>query len=123
VIFVYKNRFLYRIFAVSFETNNLILKINKNMKILVINSGSSSLKFQLFEMPQAEVLVKGLAERIGEETGRFKANDYEVELPIPTHKEALELLTDYLLNPAHNLIKDKNEIAVLDIYTILLFGT
>jgi len=83
------------------------------MKILVINSGSSSLKFQLFDMPQAKVLVKGLAERIGEETGRFKANDYEVEQPIPTHKEALELLTDYLLNPAHNLIKDKNEIAVV----------
>ena len=83
------------------------------MKILVINSGSSSLKFQLFDMPQAKVLVKGLAERIGEESGRFKANDYEVEQPIPTHKEALELLTDYLLNPAHNLIKDKNEIAVV----------
>jgi len=83
------------------------------MKILVINSGSSSLKFQLFDMPQAKVLVKGLAERIGEESGRFKANDYEVEQSIPTHKEALELLTDYLLNPTHNLIKDKNEIAVV----------
>ncbi len=83
------------------------------MKVLVLNSGSSSLKFQLFEMPQGKVLVKGLAERIGEETGRFKANDYEVIEKIPTHKEALELLTAYLLNPAHHIIKDKSEIKIV----------
>ncbi len=80
------------------------------MKILVLNSGSSSLKFQLFEMPEGQVLVKGLAERIGEQTAHFKANDYEVSRPLPTHKEALQLLTDYLLNPDNQIIKDKNEI-------------
>ncbi len=83
------------------------------MKILVLNSGSSSLKFQLFEMPEGQVLVKGLAERIGEQTAHFKANDYEVSRPLPTHKEALQLLTDYLLNPDNQIIKDKNEIVAV----------
>jgi len=80
------------------------------MKILVLNSGSSSLKFQLFDMPKGRVLVKGLAERIGEPVGHFKANNFEVEKPLPTHKEALELLTNFLLNPENKIIKDKNEI-------------
>jgi acetate kinase len=83
------------------------------MKILVINSGSSSLKFQLFEMPQEKVLVKGLVERIGEEQGRFKANDYNIEQPIATHKDALELLTEYLLNPENKLLKSKDEIKIV----------
>ena len=80
------------------------------MKILVLNSGSSSLKFQLFEMPQAKVLVKGLAERIGEKTSRFVANDYEVNQPIATHKDALHLLTDYLLDGKQPILKDTSEI-------------
>jgi len=83
------------------------------MKILVLNSGSSSLKFQLFDMPSGKVLVKGLAERIGEKTGKFKANDFVVEKALPTHKEALELLTEYLLNPDNNIIADKDEIVAV----------
>ena len=83
------------------------------MKILVLNSGSSSLKFQLFDMSQSRVLVKGLAERIGETQGRFKANDYVVTQALPTHKEALELLTDYLLNPENEIIKHKSEIVAV----------
>ncbi len=83
------------------------------MKVLVINSGSSSLKFQLFEMPQQKVLVKGLAERIGEKIGKFNANDFEIEKEIPTHKEALELLTDYLLDPENEIIQSKDEIKIV----------
>ena len=83
------------------------------MKILVLNSGSSSLKFQLFDMPSGDVLVKGLAERIGEKEGRFKANDFEVNQALPTHKEALELLTDYLLNADNKIINDKSDIAIV----------
>ncbi len=83
------------------------------MKILVLNSGSSSLKFQLFDMPQAKVLVKGLAERIGEATSRFKANDYEVNQPIGTHKDALQLLTTYLLDDKNQIIKDTSEIVAV----------
>ncbi len=83
------------------------------MKILVLNSGSSSLKFQLFDMPTGRVLVKGLAERIGEKQSQFKANDWIENKPLPTHKEALELLTTYLLNPENELINHKNEIAAV----------
>ncbi len=83
------------------------------MKVLVINSGSSSLKFQLFDMPSQKVLVKGLAERIGEETGRFKANDFVVEKHLASHKEALELLTEYLLNPENKMISSKDEIKIV----------
>ncbi len=83
------------------------------MKVLVINSGSSSLKFQLFEMPQEKVLVKGLAERIGEKIGKFKANDFVVEKPLATHKKALELLTEYLLNPENKIIDSKEEIKIV----------
>ena len=83
------------------------------MKILVLNSGSSSLKFQLFDMPQAKVLVKGLAERIGEATSRFKANDFEINQPIATHKDALQLLTEYLLDDRNQIIKDTSEIVAV----------
>ncbi len=83
------------------------------MKILVLNSGSSSLKFKLFDMPQAKVLVKGLAERIGEKTSRFVANDYEIHQPIATHKEALQLLTEYLPDGNNHFIKDTSEIVAV----------
>ena len=80
------------------------------MKILVLNSGSSSLKFQLFDMPKGKVLVKGLAERIGEKKSLFKANDWVVEKVLSTHKEALDLLNDYLLDKTTQIITDKIEI-------------
>ncbi len=83
------------------------------MKILVLNSGSSSVKFQLFEMPEKKVIVKGLAERIGEEKGRFKIGDWEVNKALPSHKEALELLTDYLLNKENQIIKNKEDIVAI----------
>jgi len=83
------------------------------MKILVLNSGSSSLKFQLFDMPQAKVLVKGVAERIGEKTSRFTANDFEVNKPIATHKDALHLLVNYLLDSKQPIIKDTSEIVAV----------
>ncbi len=83
------------------------------MKILVLNSGSSSLKFQLFDMPQAKVLVKGLAERIGEKTSRFVANDFEVTQPVATHKDALHLLVNYLLDSKQPIIKNTSEIVAV----------
>jgi len=83
------------------------------MKILVLNSGSSSLKFQLFDMPSGTVIIKGLAERIGEKSGLFRIGDYKVEKALPTHKEALELLTDYLLTSEHAILKNKDEISAI----------
>lgn len=84
------------------------------MKILVINAGSSSLKYQLFDMDTAEVLAKGLCERIG--TGgaishkRPNMETYEAEVDLPTHDEALSLVLSLLVSPEYGVIKSIEEI-------------
>lgn len=82
--------------------------------IIVINSGSSSLKFQLIKMPSEEVLASGLVERIGQgmgnlkyESGGFSLNH---EIEIPDHSTALRSITDILLNSEKGVIKDTSEI-------------
>lgn len=64
--------------------------------VFVINSGSSSLKYQLIEPVSGEVLAKGLAERIGTDRGEvtheIHGEKYNVALPLPTHKEALNTI-------------------------------
>ena len=70
-------------------------------KILSVNAGSSSFKFQLLEMPSEVVVTKGLVERIGLEDGVFgiKFNGQEIEktLPIPNHEVAVQLLLEALI--------------------------
>jgi len=70
------------------------------MKILVLNSGSSSIKFQLFDMARENTLASGLIEQIGEPSGRAKlktdADTLEENRPIADHKEALALASDML---------------------------
>ncbi len=83
------------------------------MKILVLNSGSSSLKFQLFDMPSEKVLTKGLVERIGEKQGNFKAGNAIIEKPIANHHEAMQLITNYLLDRKNQLIQSKDEIKII----------
>ena len=65
-------------------------------KVISVNSGSSSLKFQLYDMPSEEVLTSGQAERIGLDMGIFtiKVNGQKkvLETPIPDHKVAVDLL-------------------------------
>ncbi|RFB17808.1 acetate kinase [Bacillus sp. HNG] len=69
-------------------------------KIIAINAGSSSLKFQLFEMPSEEVITKGIFERIGLETGVFtiSVNDEKIttETELPDHAVAVKILLDKL---------------------------
>lgn len=69
-------------------------------KILAINSGSSSLKFQLFEMPEEKVISKGLVERIGIENGiftiEFNGEKVSETLDIPNHNFAIEMLLSKL---------------------------
>ncbi|MBF0714377.1 acetate kinase [Gemella sp. GH3] len=69
-------------------------------KILAINSGSSSLKFQLFEMPEETVIAKGLVERIGIDNGiftiEFNGEKVREELDIPNHNFAIERLLNKL---------------------------
>ncbi len=71
-------------------------------KVIAVNSGSSSLKFQLFDMPSEKVLTSGQAERIGQDMGQFtiKVNGEKKvqKLPIPNHKVAVELLLKALVD-------------------------
>ncbi|MEM7183376.1 MAG: acetate kinase [Spirochaetota bacterium] len=87
------------------------------MKILVINSGSSSLKYQLFQMDSSQVLASGLVERIGEEaakiTHKIAKGSFSQEKPIPNHKYALTLAMEHLLHNEKGVIQDKNDIAAI----------
>lgn len=82
------------------------------MKIIAVNAGSSSLKFQLFEMPEEKVITSGLVERIGEEEAVFTINvdgkKVSKTQPILDHKVAVELLLKALTE--HKILKDLNEI-------------
>ena len=85
------------------------------MKVLVINPGSSSLKYQLMDPETREVLAKGLCERIGIDgrlTHKIPAKDakYEFEIPMPTHAEAIQAVLDALLDSEHGVIKSASEI-------------
>jgi acetate kinase len=81
-------------------------------KIIAINAGSSSLKFQLFEMPSEEVITKGLVERIGLKDSIFTitVNGEKIKevTDIPNHEVAVKMLLDKLL--AHGIIKSYDEI-------------
>lgn len=87
------------------------------MKILVLNSGSSSVKYQLINMETEEVLAKGIVERIGIPGSRLKhkKGDKEVivEKPISNHNEAISLIINYLLHEEHGVIKDVKEISAV----------
>ncbi|MFA5421243.1 MAG: acetate kinase [Bacilli bacterium] len=81
-------------------------------KILVVNAGSSSLKYKLYEMPEEEVICSGIAERIGHDDAifRIKIQDDSIRavLPIIDHTKAVELLLDALIT--HKVIKNLAEI-------------
>ena len=88
------------------------------MNILVLNCGSSSLKYQLINMTDESILAKGIVERIGIEgsilthkpTGKAK---YEVEQTMPDHNVAVKLVLDALVDGTHGVIKDASEIAAV----------
>ncbi|MEC9490072.1 MAG: acetate kinase [Halanaerobiales bacterium] len=84
------------------------------MKILVINSGSSSLKFQLFNMKNENVLAQGLFQRIGINNSYLEFNNNQDELiiekEIPDHMTAVKLLIDTLLSKDHGVLKSMEEI-------------
>ncbi|BDF71539.1 acetate kinase [Oscillospiraceae bacterium] len=85
------------------------------MKVLVINAGSSSLKYQLMDPQTREVLAKGLCERIGIDgrlTHKVPARDakHEFEIAMPTHAEAIQAVLDALTSPDHGVIASMKEI-------------
>ena len=85
------------------------------MKILVINCGSSSLKFQLIDSASEEVLCKGLCERIGIDgsvIGYTPAGKDKIvkEVPMPDHNKAIELVIEALTDPETGVVKELSEI-------------
>lgn len=88
------------------------------MKVLVVNCGSSSVKYQLINMENESVLAKGLVERIGingsiltqKVEGREK---YIIEQPMENHKVAIKLVLDALIDEKHGVIKSMDEISAV----------
>ncbi len=84
------------------------------MKILVLNCGSSSLKYQLINMETEEVLASGKYERIGEEeafnTHKVNGKKIEVKKPAYNHKEAIEFVLEQFTNPEYKVIDSLEEI-------------
>ena len=88
------------------------------MKILVINCGSSSLKYQLFDMDHESVLAKGLVERIGIDGSQIKHMKTGLEMlvkqtPIPNHKVAIQLVLDTLLGGRHGVLFSLDELSAV----------
>ena len=88
------------------------------MKILVINAGSSSLKYQLIDMENESLLAKGLCERIGID-GRLTHKPqngkpvYEADVPFPTHKEAIEAVLEKLTSKEYGVVEAMSEIGAV----------
>src|SRR3970040_491969 len=84
------------------------------MKIVIINSGSSSIKYQLIEMPSNEVICSGMIDRIGLESSNLtyvtNTNKSEESLPIPNHKIGLQKIARLLMDENVGVIKSTKEI-------------
>lgn len=88
------------------------------MKILVINAGSSSLKYQLIDMENEQLLAKGLCERIGID-GKLTHKPqngkptFEKEIDFPTHKEAIAAVLEKLASPEYGVVNSMSEIGAV----------
>lgn len=88
------------------------------MKVLVINTGSSSLKYQLIDMDHEQVMAKGLCERIGIDGSKLKhkpvgKEPMELETPMPDHSAAIQYVLKALTDPEHGVIADMSEISAV----------
>lgn len=88
------------------------------MKILVINCGSSSLKFQLIDSDTEQVIGKGICERIGIEGSAISftpagGEKITQEIPMPDHKKAIALVIEALTSPETGVVKDLKEIGAV----------
>ncbi len=88
------------------------------MKILVINAGSSSLKYQLIDMDNENVMAKGLCERIGIEGSRLNHTPGEgdkvvIEKPMKDHADAINMVIEALISKEHGVIADMKEISAV----------
>jgi len=97
------------------------------MKILVVNCGSSSLKYQLIDMENENVIAKGLCERIGIEGSRLThqpagKDTYVAESPMPDHSAAIQMVMDALQDKDHGVIQSTDEITAIG-HRVLHGGT
>lgn len=88
------------------------------MKVLVINCGSSSLKYQVLEMRNESLLAKGLVERIGMDGSVLKhekvgLDKYELETPMKDHKDAIGHVLNTLVDPTQGVVKSMEEIGAV----------
>ena len=87
------------------------------MQVLVLNSGSSSIKFQIIEMPSEKIICKGLVERIGYKNAavHYKANTIALteEKALLTHKEGLQAVTHMLMDKDNGVLKTPKEIVLV----------
>ena len=88
------------------------------MKILVINCGSSSLKYQLIDMDNESIVAKGLCERIGIEGSKLThqpagKDKYVVESPMPNHTVAINMVMEALQDKDHGVITNTDEISAI----------
>ena len=86
------------------------------MKILVINCGSSSIKYKLYEMDTREVLAAGGIERVGQQGAFLKTTDHngekiQLDFKCPSHTEGIKMMFDTLMHPQYGAIKSLDEIA------------
>ena len=100
----------------------IILLVTKTkefiMKVLVVNAGSSSLKYQLFDTVSESVLAKGNCERIGIDGSRLihktaGKSEYVKEMPLPDHSAATRLVVETLLDPTVGCISSVDEIEAI----------
>ena len=97
------------------------------MKTLVVNCGSSSLKYQLIDMDNESVIAKGLCERIGIEGSKLThqpagKDKFVVENPMPDHTVAIQMVLDALMDATHGVIQNTEEIAAIG-HRVLHGGT
>ena len=86
------------------------------MKILVINCGSSSIKYKLYKMDTREVLAAGGIERVGQQGAFLKTTDHngekiQLDFDCPSHTEGIKMMFDTLMHPQYGAIKSLDEIA------------
>ena len=97
------------------------------MKILVVNCGSSSLKYQLIDMDNESVIAKGLCERIGIDGSKLThqpadKDKYVVENPMPDHTVAIQMVMEALQDKDHGVIENTDEITAIG-HRVLHGGT
>ncbi|MHC4396563.1 MAG: acetate/propionate family kinase [Planctomycetota bacterium] len=87
------------------------------MKILVINAGSSSIKYQLYLMPEADVLARGVVEKIGEKGSKlshfYKDKAHSLETEVGDHEKGMELILNTLVDKDVGVIGDISEISAV----------